>query len=359
MSRRKLSQVQTRRIENTQASRVQNLNKNPGANLDNLDLSEFNPEQPGRVMAHYGQTLEVQNQEGLIFKCFARQNLGLLVAGDRVLFCQSDQEGVITARLPRKSFLQRPDIHKGQKGIAANIDQIFLVIAVTPPPLEHALDRALVAAYNQDIPAILILNKTDLLEPNTPSFHYFKNLTQRYISMGYEALELGKNSNPDLKNKQNILGLENLLEKIKNKTSIFVGQSGVGKSSLINQIFDLQNITDQSAKTGDISNANQKGRHTTTTARLYQAKSLSLDIETCLVDSPGIREFGLWNLSPEELIQGFIEFKPFISQCQFRNCAHQENSKGCAIQKAVQEKKISRERLSSYFRLLTEIQNTK
>ena len=168
--------------------------------------------------------------------------------------------------------------------------------------------------------------------------------------MGYEVLELGKNN-------QNILGLENLFKKIENKVSIFVGQSGVGKSSLINQIFDLQNITDQNAKTGDISSANQKGRHTTTTARLYQARNSNLNIETCLVDSPGIREFGLWNLSPEELIQGFIEFKPFISQCQFRNCAHQENSKGCAIQKAVQEGKISEERLSSYFRILTEIKN--
>ncbi len=345
MGPRKLTQNQTRRINKRSEQKIENL-----ASSDLVSPISGEGE-PGRIMAHYGQTLEVQNQAGLIFKCFARQNLGLLVAGDRVLFLQeSPEEGVITARLPRTSFLQRPDIHKGQKGIAANIDQIFIVIAINPPPLEHALDRALVAAYNQDIPVILILNKTDLLEPNTPSFDYFKNLTQRYISMGYEVLELGKNN-------QNILGLENLFKKIENKVSIFVGQSGVGKSSLINQIFDLQNITDQNAKTGDISSANQKGRHTTTTARLYQARNSNLNIETCLVDSPGIREFGLWNLSPEELIQGFIEFKPFISQCQFRNCAHQENSKGCAIQKAVQEGKISEERLSSYFRILTEIKN--
>lgn len=335
MTQRKLSQNQQRRIEKKQADRVE-------ADLSSIrpEREGTHPEEPGRIMAHYGQTLEVQNQAGLIFKCFARQNLGLLVTGDRVLFSQEhNQEGVIIARLPRTSFLQRPDIHKGQKGIAANIDQIFIVIAVNPAPIEHVLDRALVAACHQDIPALIILNKTDLLESNSSQLLFFKTLTERYLSIGYEILELGQNN---IKN--NNSGLEKLLEKINNKTSIFVGQSGVGKSSLINKIFG-----NFSAKTGEVSTANQRGTHTTTTARLYQSK---FHAETCLIDSPGIREFGLWDLSPEELIQGFIEFKPYIAQCQFRNCAHQENSKGCAIQKAVQDKKISQERLSSYFRIL-------
>jgi len=399
MTQRKLSQNQRRRIEKKSEKRIENASSSdivsPLAGETDQEAAgqlgregeSLGPEQPGRIMAHYGQTLEVQDQEGLIFKCFARQNLGLLVTGDQVIFClEKNQEknsgknlnlGVITARLPRKSFLQRPDIHKGQKGIAANIDQLFLVIAVNPPPIEQALDRALVSAHSQDIPVIIILNKTDLLNPTTPleTLNYFKKLIQRYEKIGYEILELGNDLNPKLSIKER--PIKKLLEKIKNKTSIFVGQSGVGKSSLINKIFNTQ-IPDlnldleilDTAKTGDISSANQKGRHTTTTARLYPINlnlnleldleldlNLKLNPETCLIDSPGIREFGLWDLSPQDLIQGFIEFAPYINQCQFRNCSHQENAKGCALLKAVQEHKISQERLSSYFKLLAEVKN--
>lgn len=330
MSKRKLSNQQADRIQKNQQKEV----------------ALSGPEQTGQVIAHYGQVLEIKPLDSFnsqTISAFARQNLGPLATGDFVIFQMDEKnektsQAVITACLPRKSLIQRPDIYKGSKIIAANIDQILIVIAVNPRPIEHALDRALITAYNQNIPAVLILNKTDLIH-TSENTAFFDQLTKRYEKIGYEVIptsaKMGK--------------LENLENKIKDKTNLFVGASGVGKSSLINALFDTADL----AKTGEISEANLRGKHTTTTARLYQKQNS----QTQLVDAPGIREFGLWDLTPEALLNGFIEFKPFLNQCQFRNCDHQANSKGCAIQQALVNGEISPERMQSYLRLRSEIKN--
>ncbi len=330
-----------RRLTNKQTDRIQK--------TQDKELIFSGPEQTGQIIAHYGQTLEVtplqSEKNSTPILCFAKQNLGPLVTGDQVVFraisteaqTSSENQFFITARLPRTSLLQRPDIYKGHKPIAANIDQIFLVIAVSPAPIEHAIDRALVLAQAQNIPIKIILNKTDLLKTaNAITLDFFKNLSQRYEKIGYEVIRTSAVIN----------NLDTLGQAILEKTNIFVGQSGVGKSSLINSLFG-----DALAKTGEISEANQRGKHTTTTARLYKTPEGS-----ALIDAPGIREFGVWDLTPDELLNGFIEFKPYLNQCQFRNCSHQINAQGCALHQAVSNNLISSERLNSYLRLLEKLQ---
>ena len=297
------------------------------------------------LTAHLGQQVEILThaQPAQTLRCFVRKNLGPLVAGDHVIYDPIDQ--IVSGILPRKSLLERPDIHKGKKLIAANIDQIFLVIAPYPEPIELNIDRALALAETQNIPIHLIFNKTDLA--NT-----LPNFINRYIKLGYLLFTTSViSSSKDPKE------LNQLRKAFINKTSLLVGQSGVGKSSLVNYLFNL-NL----AKVGEISQANQKGKHTTTTARLYP---LSLNISeeantrentqaAYLIDSPGIREFGLWHLPPKEILLGFREFQPYLSLCQFRNCEHLAHTPGCALQKAVTENKITPERLKNYFILKKE-----
>lgn len=325
---RRLTRRQKWRIEKIQEERAQRVNDK----TESIEASDLGPEEEGLVISHFGQTLDIERQDKTLVRCFARQNIGALVTGDRVVFQAGDPMGVVTARLDRTSLLQRPDHYKGDKPIAANIDQVFVVIAVEPEPIDHSIDRVLVTAAVQGLDAILVLNKTDLL--NEQNEVEIQNLARRYRNIGYEVIETSLEDDH----------IEALIDRVIGKTSIFVGQSGVGKSSIINHLFG-----DELAAVGEISMANRRGRHTTTTARLYHYRDGG-----SLIDSPGIREFGLWHLSPQQILRGFIDFEPFIGNCQFRDCNHSEIAKGCAIQRAAQSQQILPERLRSYFRIIAE-----
>lgn len=288
----------------------------------------------GLVISHYNETIDVESDSKTIIRCFQRRNLGAIVTGDYVIYSIDEtkpQEGIIHAICPRSNLLERPQAHGKNKMVAANIDQVMIVIATEPEPIEHYIDRYLIATHAQNLKPILVLNKTDLGIND-----FTQTLCQRYKDLGYLVILTSAVKSDQL------AALETVLQ---DKTSIFVGQSGVGKSALLNALFN-ESIT----KVGAISEINKRGKHTTTSAKLYH-----LPKGGHLIDSPGIREFGIWHLSEDNILSGFIEFRPFIGECKFRNCNHNTTTPGCAIIQAVNQQKISPERLKSYHRLIAEL----
>jgi ribosome biogenesis GTPase len=320
MSKRKLNQQQKRRIADNQAKV--------------LDT----PECSGLVLAHHGKTLEIEDSNANIIICSKRQNLGTVVTGDKVIW-QLDTEsnhGVVLKVEQRTTLLSRPDARLEVHAVASNIDQMFVVIAPTPAPQQTTVDRYLIAAETENIQPILILNKEDLLDDH-PDKQQVLEFFNQYKNIGMATLKVST------KEKQN---LSELHKQLKAKISVFVGQSGVGKSSLIGTLIPQLDI-----KTGAISEQNNQGKHTTTTARLYHLENQGGSI----IDSPGIREFPLWPLKPDTLAYGFIEFRPFLEECKFRNCLHTIEP-GCALLNAASIGKISKARLLSYQKILATMQ---
>ena len=326
MSKRRLTDQQRRRINTLQQQRITKRHQAIHFKEGRLGL-----EQSGLIIANLGQQLELEADQGKVYRCFIRQNLGNIVPGDTVAWCEqldeNDQTGVITAVHRRKNILQRPDKYKQIKTVAANIDQMLIVLAVNPQPVEYYLDQYLVIAEIENINPVLVLNKTDLSSSSA-----MLALLNRYEKIGYPVI-----CTSAVKQE----GLRDLKSFMQDKNNIMVGQSGVGKSSLINALFDKV-----LAKTNDVSDATSRGKHTTTTARLYH-----LPFSGNLIDSPGIREFGLWHLEPEQILNGFREFHPYIGHCEFRNCTHRDE-KGCAILQATKEGKIHPQRLTHFYRML-------
>lgn len=329
MSKRKLTLQQIRHIQSTREKRKSK----------QVSEGDFGEAQNGTVIAHFGKTLDVEDCNGEIIQCHYRQNLGAIVTGDKVIWQtqNSSEYGLVSERLPRHGVLARPSRFQPEpKLVAANIDQIVIVIAVEPAPVEHYIDRYFVAAHAMGIQPVLVLNKIDLL--NTHNREYFERLCSIYQNLGYPVYQLSALSQQKD---------ETLSQILMGKTSIFAGQSGVGKSELLNYLFG-----DQIARTSAISAQNQRGRHTTTTARLYHVNDSSH-----VIDSPGIREFGIWHLNAEDIFNGFTEFAEHIGQCQFRNCDHSEHAKGCAVAEAVNQGKINAQRFKNYHRLMYELHN--
>lgn len=343
--------IRKRRLTEQQQRRIQKQHKTRQEDLDTSDDLE------GLVVQHYGRQLEVQAlsvpQEhpiqpevkdgepdpfwkpielGSVWRCHTRTNLELLVTGDRVKW-QADPNtglGIITAIQPRSSLLTRPDRYHKVKPVAANISLIVIVIAPLPEPAPTLIDRYLVACADADIPALLVLNKCDLLlENDDPRL----KLVEEYQALGYEVMLTQANSD-----------FAELKQRLDNETVAFVGQSGVGKSTMINAI-----VPDAAQKTNIISENSALGQHTTTSTRLIRFGE-----NGALIDSPGIREFGLWHLDHDKIDHGFPEISAFIGHCQYRNCTH-THEKQCAIKQAVVENKILARRLDSYLRLVDEI----
>jgi len=314
MAKIKLTDQQQRRIDSNQQARVDK-------ESDAIH---------GLVIGQAGHQLDVETDEGIL-RCNRRKNVGAIVTGDKVLLeAVPPAEHVITAVLPRTSLLARPDFRGQMKAIAANIDRIFIICAVRPELNEGLIDRYLVAAETLGITPVLVLNKIDLADNEQ-----LDNLRERvslYAGLGYELIESSA---------KNQHGLDTLLNSLHTHTSIMVGQSGVGKSSLVNALLPDANI-----KTKEISDSTNKGMHTTSASRLYHLPSGG-----SLIDSPGVREFGLWQVSTDELFNGFVEFRHYQGACKFSNCQHKTEPQ-CAILDAIAAKEISETRYESYNRIL-------
>lgn len=333
MSKRKLTRRQAWRIEKIQQERqLRALRKAVDTDADTGQ--PLGPEQQGRVIANYGASVDVSTAGGAGIRCRLRQNLELLVPGDDVVWQALDGEdsGVITALLPRSSLLARPDAFGNPHPLVANLEQILIVTAPLPHYSTDLVDHYLVAAESSGITPLLVFNKTDLIFNEVEKQAIEEDL-QRYRDIGYPVFHTSSTTGE---------GMDILLTRLQGKTSAFVGQSGVGKSSLISAL-----CPDEEIRIGTLSGHSGLGRHTTSTTRYHV-----LPGGGAIIDSPGVREFSLWHMKADELIQGFIEFRPLLGQCRFRNCSHRHEP-GCALLQAVREGKISAERLDSYQRLLS------
>lgn len=340
MAKRQLNKQQQFRIKKIQEERAARAARKEKSVQAQADAGELGPEQEGLIIAHYGQQLDVEalegDREGDVVRCFVRANIDSLVTGDRVVWRPGKNEtGVIVARCERDNLLQRPDNFGAVKPVAANIDHIILVIAPEPEPHDNLIDRYLVASEITDIPAVILLNKTDLItDQNRP---HIDALLARYAALGYEivrtsAVQFDGKPSPEVE------------ALVKGKTSAFVGQSGVGKSSIIQTLMPGEAI-----RVGAVSESTGKGVHTTTTAKLFH-----LPMGGDLIDSPGIREFGLWHMTPQEIEYGFREIREVIGYCKFRNCRHMGDP-GCAIDAAAEAGTLSPERRRSFHRILQDM----
>ena len=268
-------------------------------------------------------------------RCKFRRNVGRPFCGDRVLVARADDASLVVEKiLPRKNNFVRTDDRQHKHIIAANLDQVLIVVATRPLPSRDLMERYLLAAHSLGIEPVIVYNKTDLqvADDETANGVLVLGHMPDYEALGYTVIRTSCKTAPG------IIGLQSVL---KDKTSILAGQSGVGKSSLINQL-----IPDLQIQTGELSNATGKGTHTTTSTMMYQ-----LTDGGYLVDSPGVWEYGLWKLEDHELATGFIEFEPWLGQCRFNNCLH-ASEPGCAIKQAVADGSIRDWRFQSYLRLL-------
>lgn len=340
MSKRKLTRRQAWRIEKIQQERAERANKRSHKAEVQINEGDLGPEQEGLVIAHFGTQVAIEaldhgDSAPEAVRCHLRANLGSLVTGDKVIWRSGDPLGVVVAVLPRHSQLSRPDPHGDMKTIAANIDRIIIVIAPYPEPHGNLIDRYLVAAESLNIQPIILLNKVDRLDDSNRV--RLDEMKQRYQALGYEWLNVSSQTGE---------GVDELMRYLAHFTSVFVGQSGVGKSSLINRLLPEENL-----RVGPLSTVSQQGTHTTTTAQLYHFPEGGH-----LIDSPGIREFGLWHMDEQSLLEGFIEFRPFLGHCKFRDCAHQTEP-GCAIRTALENGDISPIRMASFKQILSTLQN--
>ncbi|MDY6941581.1 MAG: ribosome small subunit-dependent GTPase A [Pseudomonadota bacterium] len=286
-----------------------------------------------RVVVNFGAELLIETTQGELIRAKPRRGATLPVCGDWVSYQMADTQ---TARIdsiePRASALYRPQGRHRKRVMAANVNQLLVVIAPEPAPDAFLIDRYLVAAEVEGISARLVLNKWDLV--TSEQAPYYESLLNEYESLGYAVHRVSVPRE---------IGLQRLKEAIDEHLSILVGQSGVGKSSLTRIL-----IASSEVKVGALSEATGTGQHTTTATTLYHVPSGG-DI----LDSPGVRDFKLWTMPISDIAQGFIEF---CSQrpCRFHNCTHRDEPE-CGIRDAAQSGDISPRRYESYLRLVREL----
>lgn len=341
MAKVKLTQNQKRRIHSNNAKALDRHQRQLKKQVD-WQEEMLGDTQDGVVVTRYSMHADVENAEGQIFRCNLRRTLASVVVGDRVIWREGREQlqgisGVIEAVQPRQNELNRPDYYDGLKVMAANIDRIIIVSAVLPTLSLNIIDRYLVICENAQISPVIVLNKADLLSEQ--ALEDAEKQLQIYRDIGYQTLIISAKSGQNM---------ERFTALLSQGTSIFVGQSGVGKSSLINHI--LPNVN---AQTGEISETSGLGQHTTTASRLYH-----LPQGGNLIDSPGIREFGLWHLEPDQITKGYREFQYFLGTCKFRDCKHLHDPQ-CALREAVEQGKIHPLRFENYHRLLASREETK
>ncbi|WP_456404427.1 small ribosomal subunit biogenesis GTPase RsgA [Thiolapillus sp.] len=331
MAQRRLTKRQRERIARLQEERRKRLARRVEETLGNAEQGDIHE---GRVISRHGQHLLVQDTDRKSHHCLFRQNLGEIVCGDRVLWqTVSDDQGVVVSLIPRKTVLSRPDYSGRDKPLAANITQLIVVLAPKPSPTGYLTDQYLVAAELLGVKALITLNKADLL--SAAEWQAFQEQFSHYQDIGYSLVSVSAKREH---------GLEPLMKRLSNETSILVGQSGVGKSSLINAL-----IPHQEEAVGELSAGSGLGRHTTSVATLH-----FLDNGGEIIDSPGVRSFRLGKITREQLETGFREFAPYLGKCQFSNCTHRSEP-GCALIDAMNNGVIHPDRLKNFLHMAEQL----
>ena len=333
MAKRKLSKQQQRRIANQQKDKIKD---------DDMQLDESST-QTVRVISHHGKELFAETEDAERIKCKIRQNLGDIACGDYALVQQAidtteddDSHNVVVAIKERSNLLVKKGFAGAIKPVAANIGQLVIVTALKPKPNPYLIDRYLTAAENLPADALIIINKTDLMD--LESKRLVDELCDLYRGIGYRVIVSSI--------KQNTC-IDEITRQLSDTTSILVGLSGVGKSSIVKAILPKESI-----KIGDTSEATGEGKHTTTVSALYHLKNNGI-----IIDSPGVRDFTPINNSVEEITTGYRALTPFSGACKFSNCS-QQNEPGCAMKQAISDCKLSEQRFENYLRMVREYNET-
>lgn len=287
----------------------------------------------GLVVASYGKRYEVELADKSRISCVTRGKKNDLACGDHVMIkMTATAEGVVESSLPRTSLLYRSNAIKS-KILASNVTQIVIVLATQPSFYEALLNRCLIAAEAANIAPLIVLNKCDL-----PDIDNAKSKLTLYSDLGYQVVHLSA-----------LEDIHIIKQYLANHQSVLVGQSGMGKSTIINSLLPNVNV-----RTQEISTVLDSGKHTTTATHLYHLDELGLAEPSSLIDSPGLQEFGLNHLSNEQIELAFKEFRPFLGKCRFNNCSH-SHEPDCAVLNAVKAEKISPIRLGFYQQLSSEL----
>lgn len=302
-----------------------------------IDMESSDPSLlQGRVLRVHGLESVVCTPEGREYRCAVRQVLKsmstdqrhVVAAGDNVLFRpEGEKQGIIFSVKPRRGVLSRTS--KGRRHVlVTNVELVIVVASTADPDLKpHLIDRFLVTAEQAQLEALIVLNKADLIDPTE-----FQPLLGVYAQMGYRTL---------LTSAERGWGIDDLRSMVTGRQSVVTGQSGVGKSSLLNAVQEGLGLRVQ-----PVSTDNHKGKHTTTTAEL-----LPLAGGGYLVDTPGIRQLELWDVTGEEVAGLFRDIRPYVSACRFPDCTH-IHEVDCAVQNAVADGKIDPRRYNSYVHLM-------
>ena len=366
MAKRRLSKQQQRRIASQQKNKIKD---------DDLQLDDSST-QTARVISHHGKQLFAETKDRQRIKCKIRQNLGDIACGDYVLvkqtknteqntFSKKNQDAVSQSTYPqpttspagntqpenlqsvniqpadshvvvaikqRSNLLVKSGFAGASKPVAANIGQLAIVTALKPKPNHYLIDRYLTAAENLPAKVLIIINKIDLLDEKSKTL--IDEWSSLYQKLGYPVITCSV--------KQNI-GIEEIRQALSDTTSILVGLSGVGKSSIVKAILPKVSI-----KIGATSEATGEGKHTTTVSAFYHLKDNGI-----IIDSPGVRDFTPINKSLAEISHGFVDVRQFNGACKFSNCSHRHEP-GCAMIQAVKDGKLSQQRLNNYLRLVEE-----